>query len=127
MKQLLLAAAIVAPITASADIIKCSFTEPFVNSTYSMSQSSLTYNDWENKTTVIKNVSFQIKSAGIFELVAKDGTVLQRLDLNNQGSNGMSDHVYPYDVQDNTSRTNNGRGGCESNSLKAILPEGSEN
>lgn len=118
MKQLLLALAIVAPITASADIIKCTFTEPFVSSTYSMTQSTLTYDSIDGQKTVLKKVSMQIKAAGIFELVANDGTVLQQLDLNNQGSNGMSDHVYPYDVQDNTAMTNNGRGGCESNYLK---------
>ncbi|MCM2352405.1 MAG: hypothetical protein NDI63_02235 [Pseudobdellovibrio sp.] len=118
MKQVLLALAFVAPMTASADIIKCTFTEPFVSSTYSMTQSTLTYESIDGQKTVIQKVSMQIKAAGIFELVAKDGKVLQRLDLNNQGSNGMSDHVYPYDVQDNTSMTNNGRGGCESNYLK---------
>lgn len=117
MKQLLLALAITAPITASADIIKCVFTEPFVSSTYSMSQSSLTYVDFEGKTEVIKSVSFQIREAGVFELV-KDGKVIQTLKLNNQGSDGMSDMIYPYDVKDNTATTGNGYGGCESNYLK---------
>lgn len=121
MKQLLLALAIVAPITASADIIKCTFTEPFVSSTYSMTQSTLTYNSIDGQKTVLQKVSFQIKAAGVFELVAKDGTVLQRLELNNQGSDGMSDSTYPYDVKDNSSITNAGRGGCQSNSLKAKI------
>ncbi len=119
MKQLLLALAIVSPLTASADIIKCTFTEPFVSSTYSMTQSTLTYESIDGAKQIIQKVSFQIKGSGQFELVAKDGTVLQRLELNNQGSDGMSDRTYPFDVQDNSSITNNGRGGCQSNSLKA--------
>lgn len=119
MKQLLLALAIVAPITASADIIKCTFTEPFVSSTYSMTKSTLTYESIDGTEEEIERVSFQIKSAGVFELVSKDGEVLQRLELNNQGSDGMSDRTYPFDVKDNSSITNAGRGGCQSNSLKA--------
>lgn len=125
MKQILLALAIVtpltaAPLTASADIIKCYFTEPFVNSQYSMTESSLTYKDIEGKATKIKNVSFQIKSAGVFQLVAKDGKVLQILNLNNAGSDGMSDITYPYDAKDNTLSTAQGFGGCESNYLKRV-------
>ncbi len=124
MKKILLAMLISAPILASADIIECTFTEPFVDSQYSMTQSRLTYTDSEGKKVVLKNVSFQIKAAGVFELV-KDGQVLQHLELNNKGSNGMSDHVYPYEVKDNNSLTHKALGGCQSNSLKAILPEDS--
>lgn len=122
MKKILWAMIIASPILASADIIKCTFTEPFVSSEYSMTQSQLAYTNVEDKKTVIKNVSFQIKAAGVFELV-KDGQVLQSLELNYKGSNGMSDHVYPYSVKDNNDITMQGYGGCVSNSLKALLPE----
>lgn len=104
---------------AQADIIKCTFTEPFVDTVYSTTQSTLTYKAAFGDTQVIKNVSFQIKSAGVFELVAKDGRVLQRLILNNKGSNGMSEDIYPYEVKDFNGLTNQGYGGCESNYLKA--------
>lgn len=104
-----------------ADIIKCSFTEPFISSTYSTTQSTLTYidhGDIEAKR-VIKNVSFQIKGPGAFELVDSKGTVLQKLTLNNNGSDGMSENVYPYEVQDlGMYGANNGIGGCSSNYLK---------
>lgn len=57
-----------------------------------MTQSTLTYReDVEGKVQVIKNVSFQIKAPGIFELVAQDGKVLQTLTLNSKGSDGMSE------------------------------------
>lgn len=104
--------------TSQADIIRCNFTEPFVNSTYSMTQSTLSYVNADGKKQLLKNVSFQIKSAGVFELVAKDGKVLQTLKLNNQGSDGMSDRLYPYEAKDNSSITHQGYGGCESNYLK---------
>lgn len=124
MKNLLCVTAITLFAVASqADIIKCSFTEPFINTTYSMAQQSLTYSTFtgEDKPEekVIKNVSFQIKGPGEFELVNKDGVVLQKLSLNNRGSDGMSDKQYPYEVEDNGmgGMANNGWGGCTSNSL----------
>lgn len=103
-----------------ADIIKCNFTEPFVTTTYSTTQSTLTYDDASTGKSVIQNVSFQIKGPGAFELVNSKGQVLQTLTLNNQGSDGMSNNLYPYEVRDNKiSRfANGGVGGCSSNHLK---------
>lgn len=122
MKKFFVLFSLVAASAARADIINCVFTEPFVNSSYSMSQSTLTYDRFDTGKSVIKNVSFQIKSAGVFELVDKSGKVLQTLTLNGQGSDGMSDRTYPYDVKDSSmdKNANNGYGGCTSNQLKAI-------
>lgn len=112
---------------AKADIIKCSFTEPFITTIYSMSQSTLTIQDPVlKKAKVLKDVSFQIKEAGKFELVAKDGKILQKLDLNNKGSDGMSENIYPYEVQDFTwggDQSHTLWGGCSSNSLKTKFVE----
>ena len=83
-----------------ADIIKCTFTEPFIDTSYSMAQATLTSKDSEGSIRVVKNVSFQIKSAGVFELVSKSGTVLQKLILSNKGSDGMSEKMYPYEVKE---------------------------
>ncbi|MBC7421691.1 MAG: hypothetical protein H7328_13260 [Bdellovibrio sp.] len=126
MKKLILTAVLLANVSAHADIIKCDFTEPFLATTYSMTQQTLTYDTSfltgnKGSTKVFKNVSFQIKGAGKFELVAKDGTVLQKLDLSFNGSNGMSDGVYPYEVKDESDvfgGANGGVGGCVSNYLK---------
>jgi len=125
MAKIFITALLMISSISHADVIKCSFTEPFVGTVYSMTQSTLTYSDFEYKKHVIKNVSFQIKEAGVFELVAKDGKVLQTLTLNHKGSDGMSDYVYPYDVKDSSMLTyaNNGYGGCSSNHLKVINPE----
>ena len=126
MKSLIFTSAItLISATSQADIIKCMFTEPFFDTTYSMAQQTLTYSaftgDDKPEITKIKNVSFQIKGAGDFELVAKDGTVLQKISLNNKGSDGMSDRTYPYEVQDKgmDGMANSGWGGCTSNFLKA--------
>lgn len=120
MKKLYILGLVLASSVCHADIINCSFTEPFITSSYSMTQSTLTYTDSDGQKTVIQNVSMQIKSAGVFELRAQDGRVLQTLTLNNNGSDGMSDKVYPYDVKDQGMLgANNGLGGCESNLLRA--------
>lgn len=123
MKKAILSASLLLASISQADIIKCTFTEPFVNSEYSTSQSTLTYTGQEMKTVVIKNVSLQIKGAGSFELVGKDKKVLQALELTYKGSNGMSNTIYPYEVKDtgllSAQGANGGYGGCVSNYLKS--------
>lgn len=111
--------ALLSSTVAHADIIECVFTEPFVKTVYSMTQSTLTITDIDNKE-VIKSVSFQIKSPSVFELVSKDGQVLQTLTLNQKGSDGMSDTLYPYDVKDTRFSDSPQYGGCTSNYLKAV-------
>ena len=128
MKKILAATAIsLLSLSAHADIIKCSFTEPFYTSTYSMSQNTLKYSgftgiDGKEEITTITGVSFQIKGPGVFELYSRFGKLLQTITLNNQGSDGMSDNVYPYEVKDNSpmmkNAANNAIGGCSSNYLK---------
>lgn len=125
MKLSVLASVTLFAATSQADIIKCVFTEPFIDTTYSMAQQTLTYStftgDDKPNVKVVKSVSFQIKAAGDFELVSKDGTVLQKISLNNKGSDGMSDRNYPYKVEDKgmAGMANSGWGGCSSNYLKA--------
>jgi len=105
---------------SKADVIKCNFTEPFINTTYSMAQQTLKIESAGEPTRTIKNVSFQIKGPGLFELQDKNKKVLQSLTLNNNGSDGMSDKVYPFEVTfaELKNMANSGLGGCESNFLK---------
>ena len=113
---------------ASADIINCSFTEPFYTTTYSMVQQSLTVKDIEGNVSVIPNVSFQIMGPAHFELWDADRNVLQVLMLNYSGSDGMSDNIYPYDVKSSgkvyNPGANGGIGGCTSNFL--LIPPNPE-
>lgn len=125
MKLFLASSIVMLASVSQADVIKCSFTEPFVNTTYSMTASTLTYKDFEGGKKVVKNVSFQIKSAGVFELMDKKGKVLQTLTLTNKGSDGMSDTIFPFEVKDTDPMmtANNGIGGCTSNYLKSTRGE----
>ena len=106
-----------------ADIIKCVFTEPFFNTTYNTDDATLTYDNYDGEIVVMSKVSFQIKSAAVFELVASDGKVLQTLLLNNAGSDGMSDIIYPFDVKSSSQRnlTYAVYGGCTSSNLKSAV------
>jgi uncharacterized membrane protein len=116
MKALFFITALIVSTAAQADIIKCSFTEPFVEIQYSMTQSSLTVTSADEPTYVVKNVSLQILGAGYFELWnAQKNTVVQ-LSLDFNGSDGMSDYTYPY-----TAQWNGYWGGCTSNFLHKEL------
>lgn len=118
MKALAFIAASLLITSAQADIIKCSFTEPFVNFEYSMTQSSMKISGADFATYTVKNISFQIKDAGRFELFDKNNNVVARLYLDNNGSDGMSDYVYPY-----TAEWDGLIGGCTSNfKAKSLLP-----
>lgn len=106
-----------------ADIIKCSFTEPFAATTYSMAQQSLRIQT-PSGTKVLRNVSFQIMGPARFNIVANNGRILQRLALTFRGSDGMSDRVYPYEATFTPSSRGPqyNPGGCSSNYLPAHGP-----
>ncbi len=116
MKKIIVSLAVLlGPALAQADIIKCTFTEPFIGTHYSMTQSKLTIENFgEDTKVVIRNVSFQILGPGQFELWDKHNQVILKMDLNYQGSDGMSDKVFPYEA------TLDGQlGGCTSQFLPA--------
>lgn len=110
-----------------ADIIKCTFTEPFWSLEYSTTTNDLKVTkagegvNGADLVEVTKAVSFQIKEAGKFELWDKSKKVILTLDLNWKGSNGKSDDIYPYDAR---LVEGNLYGGCTSNFLKSFLPAG---
>jgi|GEM_PF-1444431 len=104
-----------------ADVFHCTFTEPFVTVTYSMAQQTLTFDEaGQPLKKVLNGVSFQIQSAGKFALVNSQKQTVMTLNLSNQGSDGMSDDVYPFETT--WSKSEDGKaqqfGGCESNLLK---------
>jgi hypothetical protein len=119
MKQFIVAVSFLLGAQAKADIIKCHFTEPFIDLEYSMTQSKLTrvnHGTTPAKTTVKKSVSFQIMPAW-FELWDKHGNVLAAITLSNAGSDGMSDIVYPYEIEYTDPTFGVIWGGCTSNFL----------
>ncbi len=119
MKSFLLITLLFVGSVSHADVITCEFTEPFIESIYEMKKSTLSYIYDSGVVRTIKNVSFLIKDTGSFELVDKDGKVLQTLKLNYEGSDGMSDRIFPYEVKDSSQEqmANSGIGGCKSEML----------
>jgi hypothetical protein len=111
-----LAAALAWPAGSSrADVIRCVFTEPFITTVYNTNQSTLTiFHDVEKREDAPVFLSFQIIKPGVFELWDSKNQVIQRLELSFQGSDGMSDQLYPYDVEWLPLKL---RGGCTSNHL----------
>lgn len=121
MRLLLVVLALSTSAVTNADIIKCRFTEPFITTTYSMAQQSLTIEGVDRPRQVLRNISFQILGPGRFELWNGNRVVIQRMRLNFAGSDGMSDYVYPYAGQ--LVRANL-HGGCTSNFLHATTVNG---
>lgn len=113
MKSLIFTSFLFLPLASQADIIQCTFTEPFVNSTYNTATSTLSYKSADGFSAGFANVSLQAKSGGVFELISQGGKVLQTLTRDFQGSDGMSDKKYSFSVVDHTDMTANGSGGCE--------------
>jgi uncharacterized membrane protein len=120
-KLIALTALLVAGVSAKADIIKCSFTEPFYTITYTTGTRVLTVtNDVENKTEVYKNIGLLILGSDKFELRTTKNELVMSLAITGNGSDGMSETIYPYDakVEGMVKGANNGIGGCESLRLK---------
>lgn len=121
MKLAAIGLIITASTIASADIIKCSFTEPFIGATYSTTTNELKISEFDGNgevTRIIKNVSFQIKGAGEFELLSQKGSKIMSLKITNEASDGMSNIIFPIESKF-AYRSGELVGGCSSNFLKA--------
>jgi hypothetical protein len=85
---------------ASARVIICSFTEPFVRTIYDPARKTLTIvQDVERRKQVQRDIVPKNVSKAILELRNDKGEMVQRLEHSFQGSDGMSDKSYPYAVQ----------------------------
>lgn len=85
--------------SAYCEVIRCTFTEPFLSTRYNTS--TLTFevrNEDDKVTSSVNNVSFEKRAGARFVLLAPDKSTIQSLNLNQQGSDGMSDKIYPYEV-----------------------------
>ena len=99
---------------SKADIIKCSYTEPFITTTYSSTTNDLIISENAQPDVRLTNISLQIIRQNLFELWDAKHEVIQRMELNLKGYDGMSDMVYPYDAIFLPRQL---RGGCISNHL----------
>jgi uncharacterized membrane protein len=115
MRRLLLLGFVLVPATVQADIIRYSFTEPFIMTVYSTNENTLTVTyDAERRRETLRNISFQITNPAPFDLWDAKRRVVQRLELSFRGSDGMSDRVYPYEAH---WLSKDLHGGCTSNHL----------
>ncbi|MGZ3713464.1 MAG: hypothetical protein ACXVBE_16990 [Bdellovibrionota bacterium] len=102
--------------TAKADIITCYQTEPFITETFNTDTGTARITDSVmKKSRIVRNVEMVIQANSHIQFRA-NGKVLREIDLSKEGTDGMSETVYPI-----SSTANNGLwgGGCESNELKA--------
>jgi len=84
---------------AAAKVITCSFTEPFIRTFYDPAKRTLTlvYDAEKKRREVVTGIRSRTASPKVIELRNEKQDVIQRLELNNQGSDGMSDKTYPYE------------------------------
>lgn len=120
MRFTLLLVSLLATSVSFADVISCTFTEPFVSTIYNSTDNSLTIlNPFPDarlgKSLVEKPVSLRLDDAGVIEIFSRNGQLLQRMTINGKGSDGMSDKVYLIDVEWRTPLSSSGKlfGGCD--------------
>lgn len=104
------------------EVLNCSVTEPFINYTFNPAMKTLTMTSVEISPAVevlSRNAEFKSldpakngEMGSTYQVVdTVTGEVFMDLTLNNQGSDGMSDFMYPYDA-----KIGSWYGGCDSTS-----------
>lgn len=103
---------------ALAETITCTFTEPFLTTTYATETRTFTVYDpfaeQGSAPVVEKNVELKSTGTNSFDLVSSNGQVIQKLVKSGNGSDGMSDIVYPFEVKWEKNPVTGGElfGGC---------------
>jgi hypothetical protein len=115
MKALLLTLVLLSSSVVHANTFTCIFGDSDFKVTYSIALMRMTVDGPNGRDQDLRNVSFQIRREGRFEL-QNDGLVTVMLKLNNAGSDGVSEYIYPYDAM-----WGDLRGGCESDYLRKHL------
>ena len=96
IRYLALLGGLLLPGIAQADIVKCSFTEPFMTTSYDTSSQQMTVtHDVEKRRTIFDRISMREVKPGTFEFRNADGQVLQRVERSCRGSDGMSRNRMP--------------------------------
>lgn len=113
--------------TTRADTITCHFTEPYLTVEHDTAAATLVFSGLGIETEVYENIGLTITGVNSLTLAWDDEN---RLDLiiNYQGTDSMSDHIYPieayYGVGANEGRLR--QGGCTTTRLPMIIPVDSE-
>jgi uncharacterized membrane protein len=102
--------------TAHADTFSCYQTEPFFTEVFNTDNGTAVITDSVmKKSKKLSGLKLIIKDAGKFEIRDASGKVIREMILNNQGTDGMSDKIYPFSATDNHGLWG---AGCESTELK---------
>jgi hypothetical protein len=125
MKQLILLAVALMMLQfhARAEVFECTFSEPALNLRYDSEAERVTMKkDLLGQPEITSDVSFHILSSGIFVLKGEDGKQIAKLTLNNNGSDGATETLYPFEivVSSLSQQSNRGVGGCSSSLLKSV-------
>ncbi|MBO9665749.1 MAG: hypothetical protein J7501_02930 [Bdellovibrio sp.] len=101
---------------AMAEKIYCSFTEPFISITYDSDTNKAFYST-PDKPDVPVDVKVTFNKGGTILLMTLDNKYSLLVDTTKEGSDGMSDFIYPFEGILNSSLY----GGCETDHLKKKL------
>ena len=113
---------------AHADLIQCDFTEPFITMKFDTTTGNMEIQNFDEVINYT-NVDLTITGPTTMKLVWDNGHArINRIEMtiDYKGSNGMSDHLYPYSAKyyANQDTVMPLWGGCHSKELKVILPDG---
>jgi uncharacterized membrane protein len=97
MKTLLTAFLFSLTLSAKAEVFQCIFSEPLNSFNYNSATETLIEKTMLNRNITYKKVRFDIKAAGIFLL--KNDKISVELKLNNEGLDGASENVFPYEAK----------------------------
>lgn len=123
--------------TYPKDVLSCQFTEPFFSITYDSATGEVVYTGVENYDEATSQFvpvilatsgslmpvlpagetvdSFYSIQGSQFELLANDGSLIMKLTLDMNGTDGMSDTIYPFSAE-----YNGFFGGCDTQLYPAV-------
>ena len=104
--------------TAFAEVFDCTFSEPAVNYKYNSKTEQLTKKkDLLGEPEIAESISFHILSSNIYVLKDSAGKQVGKITLSNNGSDGATETLYPYEIE---LKNENESGGCTSSLLKSV-------
>ncbi len=125
MRQLLLLSVLFSAFlaTAQAEVFECTLSEPALNVRYDSESERVTIKkDLLGQPDIKTDISFHILASNIYVLKSSDGKQVARITLSNNGTDGATETLYPFDIELNSLSTlaNRGIGGCSSTLLKSV-------
>jgi len=97
-------------IAAQAETFVCTQTEPFITDTFDMSKGTVKVVEGDDEAHAQTESGLKLVVDGsTYMILNQDGSLLRKLTLNHQGSDGMSEKLYTFDGGQGV----NGPIGCE--------------